>query len=221
MQQRTNKSFTDVLPSADRADMKQRIAKTTDAKERAQLEAAHARHRGAREGDPGSRAQAAERDLHRRDDASQGRPRGAGALPRARPHRRRHDGLPARPSGSCSPATSSKDAPAAASCRISATRSSTNGRPASNASRRSSSTSSCPGHGAPLKERQQITDFQNYIRDLWRQARALRLQGVTAQQAVEKIDMSKFAAQYGLKSPRPDPRAVLRAYEILQIQMPM
>ncbi len=78
-----------------------------------------------------------------------------------------------------------------------------------------------PGHGAPLKERQQITDFQNYIRELWRQARALRLQGVTAQQAVEKIDMSKFAAQYGLKSPRPDPRAVLRAYEILQIQMPM
>jgi cyclase len=78
-----------------------------------------------------------------------------------------------------------------------------------------------PGHGAPLKERQQITDFQNYLRDFWRQARALRLQGVTPQQAVEKIDMSKFAAQYGLKSPRPDPRAVLRAYEILQIQMPM
>jgi cyclase len=78
-----------------------------------------------------------------------------------------------------------------------------------------------PGHGAPLRERQQITDFQNYIRELWRQARALRLQGVTAQQAVEKIDMSKFAATYGLKSPRPDPRAVLRAYELLQIQMPM
>jgi glyoxylase-like metal-dependent hydrolase (beta-lactamase superfamily II) len=78
-----------------------------------------------------------------------------------------------------------------------------------------------PGHGAPLKERQQITDFQNYLRDFWRQARALRLQGVTADQAVQRMDMSKFAAQYGLKSPRPDPRAVLRAYELLQIQMPM
>ena len=43
-----------------------------------------------------------------------------------------------------------------------------------------------PGHGAPFKERQQITDFQNYIRELWRQAAALRLQGVTAQQAAEK-----------------------------------
>jgi glyoxylase-like metal-dependent hydrolase (beta-lactamase superfamily II) len=78
-----------------------------------------------------------------------------------------------------------------------------------------------PGHGAPLKERQQITDFQNYLRDFWRQARALRLEGVTAEQAAQKMDMSKFAAQYGLKNPRPDPRAVLRAYELLQIQMPM
>jgi len=78
-----------------------------------------------------------------------------------------------------------------------------------------------PGHGAPLKERQQITDFQNYLRDFWRQARALRLQGVTAEQAAQKMDMSKFATQYGLKNPRPDPRAVLRAYELLQIQMPM
>jgi glyoxylase-like metal-dependent hydrolase (beta-lactamase superfamily II) len=78
-----------------------------------------------------------------------------------------------------------------------------------------------PGHGAPLKERQQITDFQNYIRELWRQASALRLQGVPAEQAADKIDMSKFTAQYGPRSARPDPRAVLRAYELLQIAMPM
>jgi glyoxylase-like metal-dependent hydrolase (beta-lactamase superfamily II) len=78
-----------------------------------------------------------------------------------------------------------------------------------------------PGHGAPLRERQQITDFQNYLRDFWRQASALRAQGLTAQQAVEKIDMSKFSAQYGPRSARPDPRAVLRAWELLQMQMPM
>ncbi len=78
-----------------------------------------------------------------------------------------------------------------------------------------------PGHGAPLRERQQIADFQNYLRDFWRQASALRAQGLTAQQAVEKIDMSKFAAQYGARVARPDARAVLRAWELLQIQMPM
>jgi cyclase len=78
-----------------------------------------------------------------------------------------------------------------------------------------------PGHGAPFKERQQITDFQNYIRDLWRQASALRLQGATVEQAIEKVDMSKFTARYGPRSARPDPRAVTRVYELLQIQMPM
>jgi glyoxylase-like metal-dependent hydrolase (beta-lactamase superfamily II) len=78
-----------------------------------------------------------------------------------------------------------------------------------------------PGHGAPFKDRQQITDFQNYIRDLWQQASALRLQGATVEQAIEKVDMSKFTARYGARSARPDPRAVIRAYELLQIQMPL
>jgi glyoxylase-like metal-dependent hydrolase (beta-lactamase superfamily II) len=78
-----------------------------------------------------------------------------------------------------------------------------------------------PGHGAPLKERKQIDDFQNYLRDFWKQASALRMQGLTAEQAIEKIDMSKYIPQYGPRTGRPDPRAVLRAYELLQIQMPM
>lgn len=78
-----------------------------------------------------------------------------------------------------------------------------------------------PGHGAPLRERKQIDDFQDYLREFWRQASALRAQGVTAQQAAERMDLSKFSAQYGARVARPDPRAVLRAYELLQIQMPM
>jgi cyclase len=78
-----------------------------------------------------------------------------------------------------------------------------------------------PGHGAPLKERKQIDDFQHYLRDFWKQASELRAQGLDAKQAVEKMDMSKYAPQYGQRVGRPDPRAVLRAYELLQIQMPM
>jgi glyoxylase-like metal-dependent hydrolase (beta-lactamase superfamily II) len=78
-----------------------------------------------------------------------------------------------------------------------------------------------PGHGTPLKERKQIDDFQAYLRDFWRQASELRAQGVPAEKAVERIDMSKFTQFYGPRSARPDPRAVLRAYELLQIQMPM
>jgi cyclase len=78
-----------------------------------------------------------------------------------------------------------------------------------------------PGHGAPLKERNQIDDFQAYLREFWKQASALRAQGLTAAQATEKMDMSRFAPQYGQRVGRPDPRAVLRAFELLQIQQPM
>lgn len=78
-----------------------------------------------------------------------------------------------------------------------------------------------PGHGTPLRERKQIDDFQSYLRDFWRQASELRAQGLTAQQATERMDLSKYAAQYGARAGRADARAVLRAYELLQIQMPM
>ena len=79
-----------------------------------------------------------------------------------------------------------------------------------------------PGHGLPLRERQQIDDFQNYLREFWKQASALRAQGMTVQQATEKMDLSQFTKQYGARvAMPPDPRAVLRAYELLQIQMPM
>ena len=78
-----------------------------------------------------------------------------------------------------------------------------------------------PGHGAPLRERKQIDDFQSYLRDFWRQAAAWRAQGLTPAQAVEKMDMSKYVPLYGPRTGRPDARAVLRAFELLQIQMPM
>jgi glyoxylase-like metal-dependent hydrolase (beta-lactamase superfamily II) len=78
-----------------------------------------------------------------------------------------------------------------------------------------------PGHGLPLRERKQIEDFQNYLRDFWQQASALRAKGLTAEQAIDKMDMSKYVALYGPRTARPDARAVLRAFELLQIQMPM
>ena len=54
-----------------------------------------------------------------------------------------------------------------------------------------------PGHGLPLRERKQIEDFQSYLRHFWQQASALRAKGLTAEQAIEKMDMSKYVALYG------------------------
>jgi glyoxylase-like metal-dependent hydrolase (beta-lactamase superfamily II) len=78
-----------------------------------------------------------------------------------------------------------------------------------------------PGHGAPLKEREQIDAFQAYLRDLWRQASTLRQQGVSAEEAVKRIDLGRHTALYGDRARNPDIRAVTRVYELLQIQMPM
>ena len=78
-----------------------------------------------------------------------------------------------------------------------------------------------PGHGEPFREREQIDLYQRFLRDLWSQVSELRAQGLTAAEATDRVDMTKYAAQYGERARSTDPRAVLRIYELLQIQMPL
>ena len=78
-----------------------------------------------------------------------------------------------------------------------------------------------PGHGAPFTERTQIDDFQAYLRDLWTQVTQLRGQGVSAEDAAPRVDLSAHQAKYGRRSPGADPRAVLRIYELLQARAPL
>ena len=199
LQQRTNRSFTEVLPNQI-AQMKQRIAQDHRREGAGAARGQPARHRGALEGGPGGRAQAAERDLHRRDDPSQGRPRSAAALPRARPHRRRHDGVPARRAdrlhrrllrGTTGRRRSvvprrrvhrrmAGQPRTPQGARLRHHRARATARRSTSASRSPTSRTTCATCGA---RRQRCA------------CRASR-----RQQATEKIDMSKFAAQYGLTS---------------------
>ena len=78
-----------------------------------------------------------------------------------------------------------------------------------------------PGHGTPFRDRGQIVDLQNYLRDFWSQVSELRAEGLSAEEASERIDMSQYGGLYGQRALNVDPRAVVRAYELLQIQMPM
>ena len=78
-----------------------------------------------------------------------------------------------------------------------------------------------PGHGAPFQEREQIDHLQAYLRDLWDQASKLRADGVSAEDAVGRIDLSAHASHYGDRVGRVDPRAIVRIYEVLQILHPM
>ena len=78
-----------------------------------------------------------------------------------------------------------------------------------------------PGHGEPFRERAQIDLYQRYLRDLWAQVAELRAQGLSAEDAAGRVDMSAYESQYGSRVRNADPRAVVRIYELLQIQMPI
>ena len=78
-----------------------------------------------------------------------------------------------------------------------------------------------PGHGMPFQEREQIDHLQAYLRDLWDQASKLRADGVSAEDAAGRIDLTAHAAHYGDRARSVDPRAVVRIYEVLQILHPM
>ena len=78
-----------------------------------------------------------------------------------------------------------------------------------------------PGHGQPFRERDQIDLYQRFLRDLWVQVSDLRAQGLTAADATDRVDMTAYESEYGARTRETDSRAVLRIYELLQIQMPL
>lgn len=78
-----------------------------------------------------------------------------------------------------------------------------------------------PGHGTPFRERSQIDDLQRFLRDLWSQVSTLRAQGLSADEAVGRVDLTAHEPHYGERARRVDPRAVVRIYEVLQIQHPL
>ena len=77
-----------------------------------------------------------------------------------------------------------------------------------------------PGHGTPFRDRGQIDNLQAYLRDLYGQVSALHADGVSAQDAVARVNLSGHTDNYGPRAERVDPRAVLRMYELFQVTMP-
>jgi len=77
-----------------------------------------------------------------------------------------------------------------------------------------------PGHGTPFTEREQIDHLQAYLRDLNRQVNDLYAEGASAQSAARRVDLSAHTRHYGPNAARPDPRAVVRMYDLLQTRFP-
>jgi cyclase len=71
-----------------------------------------------------------------------------------------------------------------------------------------------PGHGVPFHEKALITAYQNYLQDLMAQVAKLRAQGVTADQAAEKVDLTSHKANFPqITGPGADVRGVRRMYQ--------
>ena len=71
-----------------------------------------------------------------------------------------------------------------------------------------------PGHGVPFHEKALITAYQSYLKDLMTQVAKLRTQGVTADQAAQKVDLTAHKADFPqITGPGADLRGVRRMYQ--------
>jgi cyclase len=71
-----------------------------------------------------------------------------------------------------------------------------------------------PGHGEAFTDRQRIDHFKAYLQDFWNKALAFKRQGVSAEQAAQRIDMTSHRGNFPeIQSAGVDARAMIRAYE--------
>ncbi len=72
------------------------------------------------------------------------------------------------------------------------------------------------GHGMPFRDKAVITAFQAYLKDIVEQATALRKQGVSADDAAKRVDLTKHAKDFPqITGPGAEVRGVRRIYEWL------
>jgi cyclase len=73
-----------------------------------------------------------------------------------------------------------------------------------------------PGHGDPYTDKQFIRNLQAYWRDLWTKAQALKTQGVSAEDAARRVDMTNHKGAFpSIQSPGVDVRAMIRMYDVM------
>lgn len=70
-----------------------------------------------------------------------------------------------------------------------------------------------PGHGAPFSDKSLITAFQSYLTDITKKVADLRAQGMTADQAASRVDLTSHSKDFPqITAPGADLRGVRRIY---------
>ena len=74
-----------------------------------------------------------------------------------------------------------------------------------------------PGHGEAFEGKAKIDHFQAYLRDFWRQVRALHDQGLSAEEAARRVDLRTHAPNYpAIKDVGVLNHGVYRAYDQIE-----
>jgi cyclase len=72
-----------------------------------------------------------------------------------------------------------------------------------------------PGHGVVFKGKAKIDAFQKYLRDVFTQVTALRKQGLSAEDAAQKVDVTAYREEFAsIRGVGIDPAAVRRIYQL-------
>ena len=70
-----------------------------------------------------------------------------------------------------------------------------------------------PGHGVPFRDKAVVTAFQNYLKDLIAKGTALKKQGVSADDAAKRIDMTSHAKDFSqISGPGAEALGIRRVY---------
>src|SRR6187401_203891 len=72
-----------------------------------------------------------------------------------------------------------------------------------------------PGHGDAFTDKTKIDYFQAYLRDLWSEVSRLKKEGVSAEEAAKRADLTKHKDHLPIQGPGVPPLAATRIYELL------
>ena len=72
-----------------------------------------------------------------------------------------------------------------------------------------------PGHGEAFTDKSKIDYFQAYLRDVWSEVTRLKQQGVSAEDAAKRADLTKHKDHFPIQGPGVPLIAVTRIYELL------
>jgi len=72
-----------------------------------------------------------------------------------------------------------------------------------------------PGHGEAFTDKAKIDYFQAYLRDVWTEVGQLKKQGVSAEEAAKRADLTKHKEHLPIQGPGVPPIAATRIYGLL------